>query len=346
MMAKDVTTHELPAIRTVLDVPAEPVFAELRHKAEDWDMPLRESGDTISVQMVGGRLTARSRPEGVQLSVEGDDDANLQMLRDFLTDQLALYGLSPVWTGARPRALPANLSLARIVSVARISPSYRRVTVSGADLARFGQGGLHFRLLFGPEGAAWPATDGNGVTVWPGGASAWHRPVYTTRAHWTEGGETRLSFDIFLHEGGRVTDWSAAARPGQEIALAGPSGDQGRKEAPWQGFVADETALPAVARMLARLAPDTRGQAVIVVPEAEDRQPLTHPEGVTLTWLARDRGADPVAALAAMDIPEGARHVFFAAEKAEALAARAALLDRGLAKSEFTAATYWIKGES
>jgi NADPH-dependent ferric siderophore reductase len=48
-------------------------------------------------------------------------------------------------------------------------------------------------------------------------------------------------------------------------------------------------------------------------------------------------------ALTSLAIPPAARRVFFAGEQQEAQAARQILLDCGLSKRDFMAATYWTR---
>lgn len=332
-----------PRIEALLPVPLEAVQQAVAHRAQEigFKVAMRPSG--LFIALAGGDLEISAADGRTRLSVTAQDIPHLQMLRDFLTEEIAAAGITPEWQGHRATGRPDSHALARVVSSVRLSPSYQRVTVEGADLARFATGGLHFRLLIGPEGAGWPVTDANGVTQWPQGAAAWHKPVYTTRSLCGSGETTRLDFDVFLHEGGRVTEWCTGLEAGTEIVLSGPGGDKGPRRAGWQGLVGDETAVPVIARFLALMPPDAHGQAVLVVPCAGDIQPLDHPPGIDVRWEFRGSGLSPLRALDTLEIAPEDRTVFFAAEHAEAQAARKALAARGLDKSEFTAAGYWSR---
>lgn len=334
------TAHPL-RIEAYLPVAFDQTLPAVLRRAREIGFPLQERPRGLSVTMSGGWLEVDAAAEGTRLQVTSEDAGHLQMLRDYLTDELAAAGLTPEWRGLRASRHPANQAAARVVSVETLSPAYRRVTLDGAELARFATGGLHFRLLFGPAGAARPVTNENGVTEWPGGTAAWHKPVYTTRNITLAGDNTRLSFDIFVHEGGRTSAWSVDLAPGDAVLLAGPGGDKGPRAASWQGFVGDETAVPVIARHLRMLPPETRGEAVLVVPSEADIQTLDHPAGVAIRWALRSAGATPLEALADLDIPPTDRAIFFAAEMAEAQTARQMLAERGLDKAEFTAAGYW-----
>ncbi len=332
---------EAHRITTLLPVDAETALPRFEARARAIGFACARIGGRLRVTLSGGTATVGPAPGGTALAVTAEDGLHLQMLRDYLTEELQAAGLRPLWQGPPGDGWPASHARTRVVAVRRLSPSYRRVILAGADLARFDAGGLHFRLLLGPPGADWPRTDDNGVTQWPGGAAAWHKPVYTIRHLDLTLPEPQLAFDVFLHAGGRVTGWTAGLRPGTEVALAGPGGDRGPRPAAWHGLVGDETALPVIARHLALLPADARGAALIVVPDRADIQTLIAPPELALRWLLRAEGATPLAALAELSIPDTGRAVFFAAEQAEAQAARQALLARGLAKSEFTAAGYW-----
>ncbi len=294
--------------------------------------------------------TLRVAPLGAHsvLVVESADEAGLQTLRDFITDEAMEAGVAPIWQERHRPGRPANLCIARLEAAGRISTAFRRLWLRGEGLARLMSGGLHFRLLLGPEGSDWPWLDETGLTVWPGGAAAWHRPVYTVRSIAGEGAATRLSVDVFLHEGGRVTDWTARIRPGAEVALMGPSGgdvpEGSGGKAPWFGIFGDETALPAVARILTDLPPGAHGVAMVRLPAAADIQDLPRPPGIALRWLLRDSegGADAlVDALRATEVPGRDRFVFFSAGSAETAAAREVLAAKGLGKRECRVQAYW-----
>lgn len=333
------------AARALLAVSLSSAIAGIRGAAAEFGAPVEEAGDRLLVRLRSGTLRVSGDAGLVALDIDATEASGLQLLRDMIDDRAGALGLALDWQGAEAGRLPGNVSLARIDSVARLSPSYVRVAMSGPALARFGRGALHFRLLFGPEGAGWPMTDAGGVTRWPGGIEAWHRPVYTTRAIETLGGEAaRITFDVFLHEGGRVTDWCAGLRPGAEIAISGPGGG-GSHAAPWMALIGDETAVPVIARILAAAAPDMRGEAHLFVPEAADAQDLVHPAGVRIHWRLRSDAAGPLDALHALDLPARDRFVFLAAERREAFAARDWLRERGFRRGESFVSTYWTAAE-
>lgn len=310
--------------------------------AQRFGLQAETSEDRVTIRFRLGTVTLSGTAAQTQLALESETAANLQLLRDTIAERMAALDLTPDWRDKTAPGQPANMSLVTVTAVRRLTPSYTRVVIEGPDLARFADGGLHFRLLFGPEGAGWPYTDAGGVTQWPGGVRAWHRPVYTTRAIAPQAdGSARIEFDIFLHDGGRVTEWSRSLTAGRQIAVTGPGGGRGPHPAPWVCLIGDETAVPVIARILQDLPIGTRGKAVLFVPEADDIQDLPHPPSLTVQWVLRGGDVTPLAALHDTDLPRSDRFVFFAAERQEALATRSYLNDSGLDKTEFHSASYW-----
>lgn len=322
------------------------VMAAFRDFAEGAGQPVSQDDGGLTVSVKRGTLTIAPKGAGTTIKIETRDEAALQTIRDMLVDRLGEMGLSPDWQDDLTGKRPGNQSLTQVTSVERISPSFMRVEIEGPDLARFATGGLHFRLLFGPDGAPWPVMDAKGATDWPGGMQAWHRPVYTTRAITTDGDAARIAFDVFRHDGGRVTEWCDRVTPGTEMAITGPGGNALPAHVGWQGLIGDETAMPVVARILEAMREDARGEAVLFVPDLADRQDIRHPEGVSLRWVLRGGEETPLDAVKALRLPDTDRRIFFAAERSEATAVRNHLSQAGLQKGTFKAAAYWTAEEA
>ena len=322
------------------------VSLSLEHRRSGAQMVLTLGGATAELGPENGGLAIVLRAQGEQ---------GLYLLQQFLLRALERRGatISPVWDRLWDERRPPNLIVAQVESIRQISPNFRRMRLHSADLARFGPDALHFRLLLPPRGRApvWPRTGDDGRTLWPEGADALHRPVYTFRALDARAGWADV--DIFLHEGGRVTDWTAQAARGDAVGLMGPAGRAlGNPE--WIALFGDETALPAIARHLAALPRNTRGAACILCDPA-DQQALDHPPGMRLHWLDRGAGDTLCAALSDLELPEGtgsdaqparagqaSRLVWFAAEKGQADRARTLLHDlRGLSRHEAQVTAYW-----
>ena len=327
--------------KAILAVDGTRAVAAFRVFAEDAERPVEPHGDGIRIGLMTGCLVVEPRGKDTAITIDATDAVGLQLIRDTLVERLAGMGLVPDWQEDLAGKKPGNQALARVAGVTRISPSYSRVVIEGDELGRFAAEPLHFRLLMGPAGAPWPVTDETGATDWPGGIGQWHRPVYTTREAEPTRQGTRLSFDVFRHDGGRVTTWCDRVGPGDEIALTGPGGSGYPAPVGWLGLVGDETGMPVMARILSVLPRDARGAAAIVVPHSEDIQKIPHPDGVTLRWCIRSKGETPMSALAGLPFPESDRYIFLAAERSEAEQARKWLAERGFRKGESRTAAYW-----
>ncbi|WP_134681848.1 siderophore-interacting protein [Paracoccus ravus] len=325
-----------------IGLPLDRVGRMLGEEAAEMGLDLQTTPSGFLMDLGDSRLSLAAAADGCALVLEAETDARLAELREAVMHFATEHHQPPLhldWEIRPQPASPAKLTIAEVMSNRVLSPSFRRLRLAG-DFARFGAGGMHFRLIFGPEGAGLPHADENGAMVWPGGVDRWHRPPYTVRSiaadcQW-------IDVDIFLHEGGRVTDWVRETQPGDRVALTGPGGKT-PQSAEWIAYIGDETALPIIARALEILPADTQGIARIVVADLADRQPIRHPEGVDLQWLLRSE-TSTLAALQSIAPPETGRYVFFAAERQDSMAARDWLVARGFQRSEFTNAHYWTQG--
>ncbi|MEV5210522.1 siderophore-interacting protein [Micromonospora sp. NPDC053740] len=199
---------------------------------------------------------------------------------------------------------PWRVFAVTVRAVRRLSPSFTRVTFTGANLDRFADNGYDQRIKLAlplpgqdratlPDGPDWYAT-------WRALPEHLRNPIrtYTVRAvrpHLAE-----VDVDLVLHgDSGPATRWARRASVGDEIALVGPDagfdGNHGGVEFRQSTggtllLAGDETAVPAISSICERLPLDARGTVVLEVPDAADVLPLLAPPGVEVRWLAR--GAD------------------------------------------------------
>lgn len=238
-------------------------------------------------------------------------------------------------------SLPPNFRLARIVSVGALGRSFWRLVVEGDDLSVFARDGLHLRLAL-PERDApplWPRLNARGRAVWPP-SDRTHVAVYTVRSADPVAG--LVTIDIFRHAGGRTSEWMSVAQSGELVGLIGPGGGW-LPDAEHLVIAGDETALPAIARILETAPAGVTGSAMIEVEGDLDYPPLSAPSGVTFRIVDRARGDTLEAAFTAADFgPEGRRHLWFAAEKHRAASMRQHLRTcRGVARNETYVTGYW-----
>ncbi|MAY87263.1 MAG: NADPH-dependent ferric siderophore reductase [Pseudooceanicola sp.] len=306
--------------RTATPAP-DALIADLARLTREADLIVQDSASTLTVTAPLARLTVDCTADAIALRLEAEDDTALFHFREYLLwmlDHVApglTTGLN--WQGDIPRnSAPPNFQTATVRAVRRVAPRFLRVTLACHDITRLiEERGMHFSLLIPPQGRTpiWPRLDENGRAVWPKAADALHRAAYTFVSLDAQAGT--FDFDVFEHAGGRATDWARNAQPGDPVALTGPgSGDVPDTTALL--IAGDETALPAIRRILEQADPATTGTALVEVGHSDDICPLPLPKGMTLTWLIRAKGEALWDRLATEPLPDSATpFVWVAAEK-------------------------------
>ncbi len=290
-------------------------------------------------------------PDGVQITLCADRPDRLQLLRDGLIGVLsdAMPGIADSlrWDDLSGAGLlPPNLHFATVQSVSPLGKAFLRVRIKADDLSSFQDDAIHFRLVLPPAGlrdVEWPHVKENGATAWPQGDKALHRPVYTTR--WIDHDAGLMDFDVFLHDGGRVTEWAGSVRTGDTVAFMGPGGG-GIPQTDRLLAFADETAFPAIARIAETLPVSASGKILMMGAGAEAcGYPISAPEGVELNWI------DPVAEaeLAEMALSAHAdkadHYLWFAAEKSASQQVRKGYKQHGGDPQNAYIAGYWTRGQ-
>jgi NADPH-dependent ferric siderophore reductase len=239
-----------------------------------------------------------------------------------------------------------------VVGVSDVTPSVRRVVLSGSPEAVAAAGPTVNLLVprVGDTAPRWPRIQRDGRIVWPEGSHGVALRSYTARRQDPDAGVVEV--DFVLHGDGPAASWATAAAPGSLLAVAGAA-SLAERPARWLLLAGDETALPAISRLLAAARPDTSGVAFLEVAGPEEEQPLDAPAGITVRWLHRG-GTPPgestllVDAVAALDRPEGDDvFAWVGAESAAVRAIRADLRGRwGLGRSQHHAIGYWRRGRA
>ena len=216
----------------------------------------------------------------------------------------------PTPLATSPAPLTMVLAEIAVVAVRRLSPSYVRVELGGPGLADFGVAGplydQRIKLLFPAADGRLPAVadaDGSWLAGWRAlpAERRGHLRTYTVRAVRGVGEDTRLVVDLVQHlapgSSGPGARWAARARVGDRIVVLAP-----RRGVAFGGIefrpgdaralllAGDETAVPALCRILEDLPAGAVGAAFLEVPEVGDVQSVDHPAGVEVVWLPRGRG--------------------------------------------------------
>jgi NADPH-dependent ferric siderophore reductase len=239
-----------------------------------------------------------------------------------------------------------------VASVAEPTPSVRRVLLAGTPAA-VATAGPTVSLLVPQVGDAaprWPVVARDGRIVWPLGAHGVTLRSYTARRQDPDRGE--LEIDFVLHGDGPAAAWAAAAAPGEHLGSAG-GGNLGHRPTGQLLLAGDETALPAIHRILTAAAHDTRGVVLVEVAEPAEEQPLRLPPGMTVRWLHRGATAPGestllVDAVAGLErFPGDDVFAWIGAESGAVRAIRADLRGRwGLSRAQHHAIGYWRRGRA
>ncbi|MFF2026220.1 siderophore-interacting protein [Streptomyces sp. NPDC058171] len=250
-----------------------------------------------------------------------------------------------------------ELVVARTVDV---TAGTRRVTLTGDQLGAFtsadGTGWPAFaspgfdddiRLLFpypGEREPVLPLIEDGRVTFAEG-----RRPIaraYTVRRYDPRGRE--LDVDVVLHGDGVASNWARAVVPGDRMHIAGPGTTRGVPVGADRLLVAgDDTAVPAIARLLEELPDDARGHVFIDVEHVTHVQELPGPAEVDVIWLPRgpSAAARPGALLTAvreMAWADGTWFAWLAGEQSAVQQIRRHLVrDRQLPRSAIDFTGYW-----
>jgi NADPH-dependent ferric siderophore reductase len=255
-------------------------------------------------------------------------------------------GAAPAADGLRP------VEVLTVVAVAHPTPSVRRVTLSGSRQAVTAAGPTVNLLVprVGDPAPRWPRMARDGRIVWPDGAHGVSLRSYTARRQDPDRGEVEI--DFVLHGDGPAAAWAAAAEPGALLGVAG-GGALGDRPAGRLLLVGDETALPAIHRILTATPAGTRGIVLAEVTGPAEEQPLPVPPGMTLRWLHRG-AAGPGESTALADAVAGLERfpgddvfAWVAAESGAVRTIRADLRGRwGLNRAQHHAIGYWRRGRA
>jgi NADPH-dependent ferric siderophore reductase len=206
---------------------------------------------------------------------------------------------------------PVRCFETEVVRVQRLSSSFTRITLGGDCLSRFdacgplGPRDLRIKVIV-PVGPVPPEPIDVQDEGW---YQRWLQEeprrrgemrTYTVRAARVDGPHPEVDIDFVLHghdgSSGPAAAWAASASVGDRLLLLGPNaacdGRYGGIE--WRPpvggrvlLVGDETAVPAVASILATLPAGYAGNVLLEVPAADDFQALHSDAALEVTWLAR-----------------------------------------------------------
>ncbi len=343
---------------TRIEVPAaESLIASLCTHLEKHGTLRSRSEDGGSFDFGNGTALLRRQAGTLHILAEASSEADLLYLRMMLASHVVEMSEGEpriVWSGdGAGVARPPNFRVMTVLAARDITPHMRRLTLKGDDLSWFDSPHLHVRLFIPPGSVEpeWPRLLENGLVRLPQGPGKPHVRKYTIRHIDVAAGT--LDVDFVTHEvAGPGSDFVASAQAGDPVGMAGPGGG-GYTAARWNLFAGDETALPAIARMLESMPRDGRGLALIEVANKSEEQTIPAPEGVAVRWLHRN-GAEPgttdllLDAVRAVEWPDEESHFTWVACEFEAFRKIRTYLrkERHIPRDRHLVVAYWRRGQN
>ncbi len=227
--------------------------------------------------------------------------------------------------GGRTRLPRRNVAVS---DVSRLTPQLVRIVATGEldDWSVSGGPGGHFKVFI------------------PQDNEDYVMRTYTVREYDAEAG--RLTVDFAVHADGPATSWALNASPGSPFQISGGarSGYEPSEGANWTVFLADHSALPAVAAILEGLPTGHSVKALIEVPSVEEQLELTSDANLEVEWIV-EQGApcqQLVATALTLDLPQGEGDVWVGCEADGMRQIRRNLLhDRSLSPRSAHTRAYW-----
>ena len=309
-------------------------------KSNGFEVETSEGKTVITAQL--GKVTFEGNDNYTHITFSSETKPQLQLFKELYASRIASLDLeAEVKWDKTDASTPLNQIRCQISSCKEISKNFSRLTLSG-DFTTFVNpvAGLHFRFLIGPTDSKFPTLDENGLTFWPGGLSKWHRPVFTVRklgssAEW-------IDVDIALHSGGRTTEWLKDIKIGENIAINGPSGSKMPK-ADKMFLLGDETAMPAILRIIDNTSAYEEVNAVLALRDQEDLQPFTSNKKVTVETIDMKEEKGLLNALENKIEFMSDSFLFFAAERSQATKARELIKAANKSVGTSRISAYWTR---
>jgi NADPH-dependent ferric siderophore reductase len=200
---------------------------------------------------------------------------------------------------------PSRFFRARVTAITDVTPSFRRFTFGGEDLAEYGDPGLdqRIKIVFPTRAVGLDAmpTGDDWYAQWRELPEEQQLPFRTYTTRYVRNHVSEVDVDMVSHEViGPASDWIARAQVGDEVLIFAPTvahtgvsfGIDFVPPARVDSVLlaGDETAAPAIAAILEQLPRDARGVVALEVPHADDAAYLPRHPGFEYRIGARGDG--------------------------------------------------------
>jgi len=252
----------------------------------------------------------------------------------------------PSPTKATRRFRPVEVVAVRPVTPRMVQVAFAGHALDGFEISAPTQ---HVKLLFpapGEDAPTLPELGPDGLRF-PEGRPRPSIRTFTPRRF--DAATNTLEVEFVLHGEGPASAWAQQAAAGQGLAVAGPGGRMPLALGPGRWIVAgDESAVPAIATLLAALPATASAEVYVEVEEASDEIAFESEADVAVTWVHRPPGSfgqTLEAAVSDADVT-GVAGVWVACEATAVRRIRRTLLtDRGVEPTSLVTRGYWRLGE-
>lgn len=247
------------------------------------------------VRLRYGSAHISTGPGTVLVTAEADDEIRLSYVKMAVAEHwsgLHCVAQQPiVWDDTFVEGrLPVFFQPIEVVATRRIAPYMQRITFRGTDFSSYALGGLHVRLLFPPKNCrpVWPTLGADGRLNWPEGPDALAARVYTLRR--VDVLRSEIDIDFVLHPTADHfapgADFAATACPGQVLGIFAPGGNE-LPHAQSMVLLGDETAMPAMARIVEAIPPDSSAHVFVETDQPGENYDFVSRDGIEVTYLHR-----------------------------------------------------------
>lgn len=245
---------------------------------------------------------------------------------------------------------PIKMRLLTVKRINELSPSMRRITLTGPDLPEFLSASFddHVKLILPAEQGEqpnMPVVGENGMQF----DESRPKPImrdYTPRRY--DPVTNELDIDFVLDHAGPATNWATNAEEGHYVGIGGPRGSFViPMDFDWHLLVADEAALPALSRRLEELPASTKAIAIIKLRDKTHKIEINNNCPAEIHWVTdaehAANGHDALEeTLRQLNLPEGDGFVWAAGEYSDIKSLRNYLTaELGIDKNRIRASSYW-----